>query len=334
MGMALQKHSPEILTGIGIAGMVTTTILAVRATPKALLLIQEAEEVKHQNTDASALTPVETIKAAWLCYVLYAIGPTTVIKGDQVYKNMGGSPWATSNVMAKVAGITKTNTSVFPEKRGDGYCARLDTRMESVKVLGLVNITVLAAGSVFTGSVHEPIKGTKNPQKMLQTGIPFTKKPVALQFDYKVKMSDRENRIRATGFSKITDVPGKDYPAAILLLQKRWEDANGNVYAKRIGTMVTYYYHSTDWKNNATYEIMYGDITNRPEYKSHMMRLQATESYTVNSKGESVPIHEVAWGDENDVPTHMCLQFTSSHGGAYIGSPGNTLWIDNVKLVY
>jgi len=255
---------------------------------------------------------------------VYAIGPTTVIKGDQVYKNMGGSPWATSNVMAKVAGITKTNTSVFPEKRGDGYCARLDTRMESVKVLGLVNITVLAAGSVFTGSVHEPIKGTKNPQKMLQTGIPFTKKPVALQFDYKVKMSDRENRIRATGFSKITDVPGKDYPAAILLLQKRWEDANGNVYAKRIGTMVTYYYHSTDWKNNATYEIMYGDITNRPEYKSHMMRLQATESYTVNSKGESVPIHEVAWGNENDVPTHMCLQFTSSHGGAYIGSPGNT----------
>lgn len=111
-------------------------------------------------------------------------------------------------------------------------------------------------------------------------------------------MSDRENRIRATGFSKITDVPGKDYPAAILLLQKRWEDANGNVYAKRIGTMVTYYYHSTDWKNNATYEIMYGDITNRPEYKSHMMRLQATESYTVNSKGESVPIHEVVWGDE------------------------------------
>lgn len=43
---------------------------------------------------------------------VYAIGPTSVIKGDQVYKNMGGSPWATSNVMAKVAGITKTNTSV------------------------------------------------------------------------------------------------------------------------------------------------------------------------------------------------------------------------------
>ena len=68
---------------------------------------------------------------------------------------MGGSPWATSNVMARVAGITKTNTSVFPEKRGDGFCARMDTRMESVKVFGIVDITVLAAGSIFLGDVHE-----------------------------------------------------------------------------------------------------------------------------------------------------------------------------------
>lgn len=265
---------------------------------------------------------------------VYAIGPTSTIAGAKAYTNQGGSPWATSNVMARVSGITKTNTSVFPEKRGDGFCARLDTRMESVKVLGIVDITVLAAGSMFLGAVHEPIKGTKNPNKMLQMGIPFTKRPVALQFDYKVKMSDRENRIRATGFSKITDVSGKDFPAVILTLQKRWEDAKGNVYAKRIGTIVNYYYRSTDWKNNATYEIMYGDITGNPNYKAHQMRLGADVRYTTNSKGESVPIREVAWGDESDVPTHLILQFTSSHGGAYIGSPGNSLYVDNVKLVY
>ena len=52
---------------------------------------------------------------------VYAIGPTATIRENKAYKNMGGSPWATSNVMARVAGITKTNTSVFPEKRGDGY---------------------------------------------------------------------------------------------------------------------------------------------------------------------------------------------------------------------
>lgn len=266
---------------------------------------------------------------------VYAIGPTTTITENKAYKNMGGSPWGTSNVMAQVAGITKTNTSLFPEKRGDGFCARMDTRMESVKVLGLVNITVLAAGSMFLGEVHEPIRGTKNPQKMLNCGIPFTRRPIAIQFDYKVKMSDREKRIRATGFSKITDVEGKDYPAAILLLQKRWEDAKGNIYAKRVGTMVVRYDTTTDeWHNDATYPILYGDITGDPAYQAHMMRIQVEERYAVNSKGESVPIQEVAWGEENDEPTHMILQFTSSHGGAYIGSPGNSLWIDNVRLVY
>lgn len=266
---------------------------------------------------------------------VYAVGPTSTITVAEPYTNMGGSPWATSNVLARVAGITKTNTSVFPEKRGNGWCARLDTRMESVKVFGIVDITVLAAGSMFVGNMHEPIKGTKNPQKMINSGIPFTQKPIALQFDYKVKMSDRKNRIRSTGFSRITDVDGRDYPAAILLLQKRWEDKDGNIYAKRVGTMVNRYDTTTDeWKNDATYQVMYGDITGRPEYKAHMMRLQVEERYAVNSKGESVPIHEVAWGAEDDVPTHMVLQFTSSHGGAYIGSPGNSLWIDNVRLVY
>lgn len=266
---------------------------------------------------------------------VYAIAPTTTITDNSAYKNMGGSPWGTSNVMARVAGITKTNTSLFPEKRGDGFCCRMDTRMESVKVLGLVNITVLAAGSMFLGEMNEPITGTKNPQKNINSGIPFTKKPVAIQFDYKVKMSDREKRIRATGFSRITDVEGKDYPAVILLLQKRWEDEKGNIFSKRVGTMVVRYdTTSSDWINNATYPIMYGDISGDPAYKAHMMRLQVEERYAKNSKGEYVPIKEVAWGTADDTPTHMILQFTSSHGGAYIGSPGNSFWIDNVKLVY
>ena len=255
--------------------------------------------------------------------------------GSEAYRNLGGSPWATSNVMAKVAGITKTNTSLFPEQRDGGFCARMDTRMESVKVFGLVDITVLAAGSMFLGSVHEPIRGTKNPQKMLNCGIPFTKKPIAVQFDYKVKMSDRKNRIRATGFSRITDEEGKDFPEVNLFLQKRWEDKDGNLYAKRIATMVVRFDSTTTgWRNNATYSIMYGDITGKPEYKPHMMRLQVQERYAVNSKGESVPVKEVAWGTADDIPTHLLLQFTSSHGGAYVGSPGNSFWIDNVKLVY
>lgn len=45
----LDKHSPEILTGIGIAGMITTTIMAVRATPKALDLMAKVKEETEEK---------------------------------------------------------------------------------------------------------------------------------------------------------------------------------------------------------------------------------------------------------------------------------------------
>ena len=266
--------------------------------------------------------------------LLYEIGPTEKIVSNDAFTNKGGSPWANSNVLAKVAGVVKTNTSVYPEKRGDGMCARMETRFESVKVFGLLDIEVIAAGSIFLGQVHEPIRGTKNPQAMLQSGIEFTKRPKAIRFDYKTKLASSPNRVRSTGFSRKTTIPGRDSIAVILLLQKRWEDKEGNVYSKRVGTMVQRYIQSTNgWVNEATYPIMYGDITSRPEYRSYM-RIQVEERYTMNSKGESVPIQEVGWAAPDETPTHMVLQFTSSHGGAYIGSPGNTFWIDNIKLVY
>ena len=43
---------------------------------------------------------------------VYAIAPTQYIKGNKAYRNMGGSPWASSNVMANVMGIVKTSNTV------------------------------------------------------------------------------------------------------------------------------------------------------------------------------------------------------------------------------
>ena len=60
----VKKHSPEILTGIGVAGMFTTTVLAVKATPKAIRLLEEAENAKGEE-----LTTIETVKAAWKPYI-------------------------------------------------------------------------------------------------------------------------------------------------------------------------------------------------------------------------------------------------------------------------
>ena len=63
--LAVTKHSPEILTGMGIAGMITTAILAVRATPKALKIIEEKKEAEGVDE----LRPLDTVKATWKCYI-------------------------------------------------------------------------------------------------------------------------------------------------------------------------------------------------------------------------------------------------------------------------
>lgn len=265
---------------------------------------------------------------------LYEVGPTKEIAGNEAYVNQGGSPWANSNVMAKVMGIVKTNTSVYPERRGNGYCARLETHIESVKVLGLVNITVLASGSMFLGDMKEPITGTKDGEKALNSGVPFTKRPKAVRYDYKVKMSGEPNRIRLTGFSRKSTVPGKDCAIMTCLLQKRTEDADGNIIAKRVGTAVVCYSRTEGWNNQATYEIHYGDISDKSFYNASLMRLGVGGYYARNSKGESKLIQETGWADSDETPTHLVLQFTSSLGGAFVGSPGNTLWVDNVALVY
>lgn len=266
--------------------------------------------------------------------LLYEIGPTQEIDGNIPYKNVEGSPWGTSNVMAKVVGIVKTNNSVYKEKRGYGYCARLETHIESVKVLGLVNITVLAAGSIYLGDMLEPITGTKNAEQNMNWGIPFARRPKAVRYDYKVKMSGEKDRIRLTGFSKKGKVEGQDCAITVCFLQKRTEDAEGNITAKRVGTMVVKYDKDSDgWVNGATYEVLYGDVTKHPSYDSETMALREKD-YARNSKGKSVLIKETGWAADDETPTHIILQFSSSHGGAFIGSPGNTLWVDNVELVY
>ena len=99
--------------------------------------------------------------------------------------------------------------------------------------------------------------------------------------------------------------------------------------------MVHRFNKSCDWKHNATFNIEYGDITHKSFYSSAwaLTSGEATK-YAKNSKGKMVPVKEVGWASAGEIPTHMILQFDSSHGGAYIGTVGNTLWVDNVRLAY
>lgn len=76
--MAVTKHSPEILTGLGITGMIVTTVMAVKATPKALELIEDKKEELELQPDEK-LHPVDMVKATWKCYVPAAVTGVTSV---------------------------------------------------------------------------------------------------------------------------------------------------------------------------------------------------------------------------------------------------------------
>ena len=73
------KNSPVILMGLGIGSFATAVVFAVRATPKALKLIEDKKEekrtisVNHIKHDYFELTKMELIKTCWKCYIPSAL---------------------------------------------------------------------------------------------------------------------------------------------------------------------------------------------------------------------------------------------------------------------
>ena len=74
MQYLLKKHSPTILTVLGTGGVIATSVLAVKATPKALILLDEAKREKGDE-----LTVIEAVKAAWTPYIpAVIVGASTI----------------------------------------------------------------------------------------------------------------------------------------------------------------------------------------------------------------------------------------------------------------
>lgn len=264
---------------------------------------------------------------------LYAIAPKTTINGNKPYKNMGGSPWATSNAYAKVVGVVKGSSTVEPAQKGGSTVAKCSAKMEHVKALGLVNMDVMVAGSIYLGELNEPVSSTKSPYSKMEMGMPYTKRPKALVYDYAIDMPNVNTRTKSTGFSSQKTLQGRDNAEVYVLLQRRWEDKDGNIYAKRVGTGRERYNKSVPWTKQHELPIHYGDITNQSFYKSWMGLLDGEKAYYArNSKGKMVPVHEVGWDDPNATPTHVLMMASASCGEAFIGTEGLTLYIDNIAF--
>lgn len=103
------KHSPEILTGLGITGMIGTTVMGIKATPKAIRLMNEAKAEKG----VEKLTAVETVKTTWKCYIPTVVTGTlsiACIVGASSVNNRRNAALATAYAM------TRTTLKEYEEK--------------------------------------------------------------------------------------------------------------------------------------------------------------------------------------------------------------------------
>lgn len=262
---------------------------------------------------------------------LYEIGrpdPSVFNKNVPVKDSL--SPWATTNLYARI-GVDVGVACVFPEKTDDGYCCRMESKIREVNLIGL-KMKVLVSGTIFLGETLEPVQSLKDPVRGLNHGVPFTEKPKAIQFSYKYKSG--AERIRSVYSSR--SVAGTDKGEFCLILQRRWEDEKGQVYATRIGGARDFL-TTAGWVTDTLVTIKYGDISGESFYDPQRMGLipAAGELYVKNSKNEMVPLIEKGWAGATEKPTHIVLYFTSSFEGIdYTGAPGSVLWVDNISFVY
>lgn len=257
-----------------------------------------------------------------------------VVTGKTPFSAPEGYLWRTNNVLAVVAGVVKTNNTIFPEERGDGYCCRIETHIEEVKALGVINMDVTCQGAMLVGVLPEPITTTKDPMAKVFYGVPFNGCPKSLKMDIKADVGHEV--IRGTGFSKLKPMGYNDSAEITFILQKRWEDEEGNVHALRVATAIVRIDEDIpEWINGYQLDLHYGDITGASFYKDYMgLKTDPETAYhALNSKGRNVIIHEEGWAEPGTEPTHMILNIISSCGKAFYGGVGNTLWIDNVKVV-
>lgn len=117
----LAKQSPTILAVIGAVGVVATAVTAVRATPRAIDLLDEARHQKWMDADCPTqyekdyeLTPVEMIQATWQCYV-----PSVLIGSATIVCIFG------SNALNKRQQAALTSAYIFLEQSYKNYRSKV-----------------------------------------------------------------------------------------------------------------------------------------------------------------------------------------------------------------
>lgn len=309
-------------------------LLSIILSPLSLWAQERIEKMPYGDFESWA---VRYIKESHLIggqtKALYMVGPRDTVYNNKPYKVPSRCPWSTSNAHARAMGVEKASISVWPERRGSGWCCRLETVLDEITAVG-IDIKALATGSLFTGRLLDPIGLSQgnDPVSSIDAGIPFMRRPNALMLDYKAFIQPGEGCVYAPAGTKVKKVSGHDEGQIVVLLQHRWEE-DGHIYAYRVATASERISKSTHgWVNDHRVPIKYGDISNEPGFAARD-GLSKTRFKARNSKGKMVYIEEVEWKGDVE-PTHLIIQIGSGCQKAFVGCPGNIVWVDNIRLVY
>lgn len=107
------KHSPLLLSGIAIAGLITTVVLAVKATPKTLNELELEKEYQADETgempENIILSKKDILRLSWKNYIPAAIS------GIATITCIIGSHKISSRRIASISGLYSVTSAAFDE---------------------------------------------------------------------------------------------------------------------------------------------------------------------------------------------------------------------------
>lgn len=143
----ISKRKSEILIGLGISGLICSGILAVKQTPKAIVLLGRKKEELELNDDEK-LPAGEIVKTIWKLYlpsVVLAGGSTLSIIMAQRINNKKTAALATIASLSETALIEYKDKVIeaFGEKKNE----KIEDAMVQQKVIDNPATTIILTGN-------------------------------------------------------------------------------------------------------------------------------------------------------------------------------------------
>lgn len=203
------KHSPEILTGIGIAGMVTTTVLAVKATPKALALIEEEKKLRKIDRDrgvpevyaSEKITALDTIKITWKCYIPAAV---TCVASMACLIGASSVNLRRNAALATAYKLSETALTEYKEKVVETIGEKKEKAIKDALAKDRVEETPVASSNVIMTGNGETLCLDYYTKRHFRSDIDKIKKAVnelnrTMTYDHYVSLNDYYNKIGLDG---------------------------------------------------------------------------------------------------------------------------------------